>query len=260
MNVKLSALLLLCIAAASGKSLSGRGNQLIVGGEDAEEGEIPYQISLLAGGGHYCGGSIIDKKWVITAAHCVRGSGYEVLAGQVNHNEESENAQTIVVEKVFIHPNYSKSAIADPYNDGDFALLKLESEFTYTDFVKAVPLPPHGYLATDEMLVSGWGSTGKVAQLQKVILPFVSDEVCDECYNGDGYAILDSQICAGDVEDGGIDSCQGDSGGPLVEIESGYLVGVVSWGIGCALPGYPGVNTEVSYYINWIEEIMADNQ
>jgi len=255
------AFVLVCIAVASGKSLKNPG-QLIVGGEDTAVGEIPYQISLrYAGSSHRCGGSIIGKKWVLTAAHCVdSGSGFEILAGQTKLSDSNSGSpQTHSVEVVFIHPNYTrKYTKLDPYIDGDIALLKLEDEITFNDHVKAVEFAPSGYKATDSLLVTGWGSKGKaVDHLQKVTLPFVTDEICNDCYNPNGYLIPDSQICAGDVENGGIDSCQGDSGGPLVEISSGYVAGIVSWGRGCALPGYPGVNTEVSYFADWITDTIS---
>jgi len=257
--LNLAAVFLLCVAAASGKSLVRGKGQFIVGGDDAEEGEIPYQISLRrAGSSHRCGGSIIGKNWVLTAAHCVDdGAAYEVLAGQVNLGEDSDTSQTIKAESIHIHPNYTgRVARAEPFIDGDIAILKLEEDFEFSDNVQPIPTPPSGYLASEEVLVTGWGSTGKVDQLQKVVLPFVTDEVCNECY-GPSYLIPPSQLCAGDVENGGIDSCQGDSGGPLVEIESGFVVGIVSWGRGCALPGYPGVNTEVAYFMDWVEDTKA---
>jgi len=261
MRFTIASVFVFCIAAVSGKSLRSSG-QLIVGGEDAKIGEIPYQISLrYAGSSHRCGGSIIDKKWVLTAAHCVdSGGSLEILAGQtILSDSNSGTPQTVKVDTVFIHPNYTRAHFAEPYIDGDIALLKLSSEVAQNEHVKTIEYAPFGYLASEEMLVTGWGSKGKVDHLQKVTLPFVTDEVCNDCYGPD-YLIPDSQICAGDVNNGGIDSCQGDSGGPLVEVTSGYVVGIVSWGRGCALAGYPGVNTEVSYFADWIDETLKANK
>ena len=94
--------------------------------------------------------------------------------------------------------------------------------------------------------------------LLKVEVPFVSTDDCNQSYNGNGYSITDGMICAGEK---GKDSCQGDSGGPMVANVNGtsVLVGVVSWGIGCAQEGYPGVYARVANYIDWIEETMANN-
>jgi len=111
--------------------------------------------------------------------------------------------------------------------------------------------------------VTGWGTLseggfGLPNVLHKVTVPVVSDEDCNESYSGNGYSVADSMICAG-LPDGGKDSCQGDSGGPFIAGEPGSeeLIGIVSWGIGCARKGYPGVYTEVSYFVDWIMETMA---
>ena len=95
-------------------------------------------------------------------------------------------------------------------------------------------------------------------KLHKVDVPFVSTDDCNASYNGNGYSITDGMICAGEE---GKDSCQGDSGGPMVASVNGtsVLVGVVSWGIGCAQEGYPGVYARVANYVDWIEETMANN-
>jgi len=94
--------------------------------------------------------------------------------------------------------------------------------------------------------------------LHKVTVPVVGDAKCNDYYSSSNYGIADSMICAG-LPDGGKDSCQGDSGGPFIHAQEKTLLGVVSWGIGCARPGYPGVYTQVSYFVDWIMETMANN-
>ena len=89
--------------------------------------------------------------------------------------------------------------------------------------------------------------------MKKVDLPTVSDEKCAEAY-AEFNPVLDSMLCAGDLENGGIDACQGDSGGPYVLKGTNTQVAIVSWGYGCAYAGYPGVNTEVTYFLDWIRE------
>merc|ERR1712168_661199 len=209
-----------------------RGQGRIVGGDVANDGEFPFQVSLRLVGAigltHFCGGSIIDENWVLTAAHC--------CAGQI--------PATIT---------------------NDACLLKLKESLEWTDFVKPIALPAAGQdtPAGTECTVTGWGTLneggfGLPNVLHKVTVPVVSDEDCNESYSGNGYSVADSMICAG-LPEGGKDSCQGDSGGPFIAGETGSeeLIGIVSWGIGCARKGYPGVYTEVSYFVDWIMETMA---
>ena len=120
-----------------------------------------------------------------------------------------------------------------------------------TDYVQAINLPSSMQGTTGDCVVSGWGTTSEggstPSTLRKVTVPVISDDKCRDAYGRND--IFDSNLCAG-FDAGGKDSCQGDSGGPLYC--SGYQAGVVSWGYGCARPNYPGVYTEVSYFINWI--------
>jgi len=238
---------------------------MIVGGDDAKQGELPYQVSQQwYGSYHVCGGSIIADQWILTAAHCVDGDDLddnEFLAGQFNLNSPDGNEQLVGVEKIFVHEDYAQ--VGPPYTlYGDIALVKLSSKLTFTDYVKPVELAPQDYAAETDILVSGWGATSEGGDgsyvLQKVQLPFVDDKTCDEMYLPD-YTVLPQHICYGDVVSGGIDSCQGDSGGPLVEIKTNYLVGIVSWGVGCAQKDHPGVNTEVSFYTDWVNNIIKNN-
>ena len=157
----------------------------------------------------------------------------------------------------------------------------MDEPFEFNDEVKPIPLDTSlDWAEPQTFTVSGWGSTFVsiksppnqhfvkqkyfqsggfvVEKLHKVEVPFVSTDDCNQSYNGNGYSITDGMICAGEK---GKDSCQGDSGGPMVANVNGtsVLVGVVSWGIGCAQEGYPGVYARVANYIDWIEETMANN-
>ena len=93
--------------------------------------------------------------------------------------------------------------------------------------------------------------------LQKVDLPTVPDDECHDIYYGLGD-VTQNMFCAGDVDNGGIDSCQGDSGGPYVLKDTSVQVGITSWGYGCGRPGWPGVLTEVSYFLDWIAQTTGD--
>merc|ERR1711976_401133 len=132
-----------------------------------------------------------------------------------------------------------------------------------TEWVKPIGLPEkmEETPAGTECIVTGWGATyeGQLFlpdDLQKVSIPVVGDEECDQAYDPN-YDVAESMICAGVLGDGGKDSCQGDSGGPFIDANRTKLLGIVSWGIGCAREEYPGVYTQVSYFVDWLEEKMA---
>ncbi|XP_076065174.1 trypsin-1-like [Oratosquilla oratoria] len=119
-----------------------------------------------------------------------------------------------------------------------------------------ITLPPPMHEPSGECVVSGWGRLWEHGDrpqvLQKVKVNYIPDDECQKHFTG--FTIHDSEVCAG-VTEGGKDACQGDSGGPLVcstRDEFPYLAGIVSWGVGCARPEYPGVYTQVSYFIDWI--------
>ncbi|KAG8227078.1 hypothetical protein J437_LFUL007415 [Ladona fulva] len=236
----------------------------IVGGTDAREGEIPYQISLRYLGSHRCGGSIISEDWAVTAAHCVQGvlaEDLEIMVGSVDINDGTIHQ----VYYVAYHPNFDQYLI-----DWDIAVLKLvvrkvnlgevneiytvfklqvEKPFVFSDIVKAVALPQEGEEPQPEeiAIISGWGYTSEGSgiipeNLQRLAVPIISREECNIDYSDYG-GITERMICAG-IEEGGKDACQGDSGGPLVI--DGKLQGIVSWGAGCARPKHPGVYSRVS--------------
>merc|ERR1719369_14591 len=257
-------LLLLPLASASPApfqfSLVRPGGK-IVGGEDATAGEFPWQVSLRAIGHlpltHFCGGSVIAPTWVVTAGHCCAGQialTCHVVAGDTHSgiiNDEGEKFMS--VEKIIQHEDYEAQTISN-----DICLIKLTEALEWSDYIAPIPIPAQGAEteAGTVCTVTGWGVKNEGGlllphQLQKVEVPVVSDEECREPY---GDQVQDNMICAG-VPEGGKDSCQGDSGGPFVC--NGELVGVVSWGYGCARPGYPGVYTETSYFTDWVTSTMA---
>lgn len=254
--------LLAVVCAASGFRLPGVikskkpqyklwGQERIVGGEEATYGEFPHQISLQGFGSHMCGGSIYNNEWVITAGHCCDGMSHgdlKVKYGMHHLHEHDEFQGNDKVKKIKMHPDYDSWTITN-----DICLLHLTKPLEFNDHVNKIALPVAGKEeeAGSVCTVSGWGTTSEgghlASVLMKVDVPVVSDEDCRASYGENDVA--DSMICAG-LDEGGKDSCQGDSGGPFMC--GGELTGIVSWGQGCAEPGYPGVYTQVSYFVDWV--------
>lgn len=239
-------------AHAVKKNINGK----IVGGQEATVGEFPFIVSLQSRAyGHFCGGSLIRKNWVLTAAHCTRGVKINnVFIGLHNLSEVTE-AEVIIPKRVIVHPKYNASL-----SDYDFALVELSSDSKYEPIIlneTEVTIPEGADLMST---VAGWGTTKEGSAhlpdlLQKVDVPLVSQNDCNKSYRGQ---ITDRMICAG-YPDGGKDSCQGDSGGPLMmNSEDGkrYLIGVVSWGEGCARAGYPGIYSKVNAVTTWIKQVL----
>ncbi|XP_053156081.1 anionic trypsin-like isoform X2 [Hemicordylus capensis] len=223
----------------------------IVGGYTCQEGSVPYQVSLNSGY-HFCGGSLISDQWVVSAAHCYK-SRIQVRLGEHNIEEIEGGEQFINSEKVIRHPKYNSWLL-----DNDIMLIKLASTAELNARTDTIQLPSGCAAAGTDCLISGWGNTLSSGVnypdlLQCLNAPILSDAECEESYPGQ---ITNNMICVGYLE-GGKDSCQGDSGGPVVC--NGELQGVVSWGIGCAQAGYPGVYTKVCNYVDWIHETVAAN-
>src|SRR5262245_3279344 len=235
-------------------------NRRIVGGVDTTIRQHPWQVALQVRDGAnwvLCGGSLIADRWVVTAAHCFsqRTSPRDVKlkAGTTNYRTDGT---WIDVERIVLHDNYDAKT-----QENDIALVKVSASTSGRTIRLAVATEPLREMQWLE--VTGWGalSEGGSAspKLQKVQVPFVSNATCNKpgAYHDH---IKPGMMCAGS-RDGGIDACQGDSGGPLVKrTESGpVLVGVVSFGEGCARKLKYGVYTRVSYYRSWIERIAGSD-
>ncbi|MGB0383728.1 MAG: trypsin-like serine protease, partial [Ardenticatenaceae bacterium] len=231
----------------------------IVGGEEAEEGAWPWMAALVDpnGGGQFCGASLIDSEWVLTAAHCVEDSSPEdldVVLGR--HDLDSSQGEQIDVSQIIVHPDYDADT-----NDSDIALLRLATPSSQQAISIVGPSDSNLFAAGIMSTITGWGATEQGGAGSNVLLqvsvPIVSHETCNapEAYNGQ---ITDNMLCAG-VADGGQDSCQGDSGGPLVVPNGdGWMqAGVVSWGDGCAQPNKYGVYAHVASAKQWIDAQMS---
>ncbi|XP_066575458.1 trypsin-2-like [Amia ocellicauda] len=221
----------------------------IVGGYECQPHSQPWQVSLNVGY-HFCGGSLINQQWVLSAAHCYK-SRIEVRLGE-HHIRQNEGTEQFISSSIVIrHPRYNAYTI-----DNDVMLIKLSSPAQLNSNVQPVALPSGCASAGTQCRVSGWGNTMSSVsgdRLQCLEIPILSNADCQNAYPG---MITSAMFCAGYLE-GGKDSCQGDSGGPVVC--GGQLQGVVSWGYGCAEPGNPGVYAKVCMFTDWIRDTMASN-
>jgi trypsin len=248
--------------AAQAKQIETKGSEfrpLIVGGVVAEKGEFPFQVSMQSSSGsHFCGGSLIKKNWVLTAAHCVAGwSKTNKIVIGLHDQKNKVETETFTSVKVVAHPLYNRTTL-----DYDYAVIQLngDSKFRTIDLNTTEIEIPELDNAPINVWTSGWGTTSEGSYalpnlLNKVEIPLVTTKNCNAstAYNGD---ITDRMICAG-LPQGGKDSCQGDSGGPLfVKQTSGdfLLIGVVSWGEGCARPNKYGVYAKVNIMVDWISQ------
>ncbi|XP_076260669.1 trypsin-1-like [Rhynchophorus ferrugineus] len=218
----------------------------IIGGQRANIKDYPYHLSLLFRGNHICGAALVDKKWAITAAHCVHGFEKSLLSIRAGTSQRNSGGEVYRIKYMYAHPRYASSIV-----DFDIALLELAEPVT-TELVRPIELPkegsqvPHGVLAT----ITGWGKQGEDEDdLQVMRLPTLSREACMRSYG----VLTQRMFCAGYQDSGKMNSCQGDSGGPLVI--NGILYGIVSWGYGCERPGYPGVYSNIPVLGRFIRKV-----
>lgn len=244
---------LVLAASTSMAFATGRVDSKIVGGVEASMGEFPFIVSLqTSSGSHFCGGSLIKKNWVLTASHCVQEGIGRIVIG-LHDRTDDKNAEIFQAKKIIAHPQYDENT-----TDWDYALIQLSGDSKYEPIAlnsEEIQIPEKSTLMAT---TAGWGTTTENSYylptlLQKVDVPLVSAAACDEAYPG---KVTDRMICAG-LEEGGKDSCQGDSGGPLMMEDADHhraLVGIVSWGYGCARPKQYGVYSKVNAAYSWIME------
>ncbi|XP_003693467.2 trypsin-1-like, partial [Apis florea] len=235
----------------------------IVGGVETQVNQYPWMVLLMYRGRFYCGGSVISSFYVVTAAHCVDRFDPNLISVRILEHDRNSTTeaktQEFRVDKVIKHSGYST------YNyNNDIALIKLKDAVRFEGKTRPVCLPERAKtFAGLNGTVTGWGATaesGAISQtLQEVTVPILSNADC-RATKYPSQRITDNMLCAG-YQEGSKDSCQGDSGGPLhiVNMDTYQIVGIVSWGEGCARPGYPGVYTRVNRYLSWISRNTEDS-
>jgi len=227
----------------------------IVGGREAQPHSRPWMAGLIKSDAFvFCGGTVLNNHFIVTAAHCIYQELPDSIWVVVGLHDKLDFYQIeegrYDVQSIIQHPNYDHETV-----DNDIALIKLHDTLHFNERVLPACLPQANEdFAGVHATVSGWGlisnggPTSRV--LKEVVLPVYSYAKCKRKYPHD---FTRNMMCAG-VNSGGQDACQGDSGGPLVYATENrwFLIGIVSWGNGCAQPNQPGVYTNVTRYINWI--------
>lgn len=201
-----------------------------------------------------CGGCLISSRHVLTAAHCKRYFVSPVTVGYLcdEDNNCGQHSEVIDIARRHTHPNHTWPSL-------DLMIVELQNESTISPIPVDQDSSSLNYTPEKVLWAAGTGLTkeGDISslpsQLREVDVKYVSQTECNKRYDGD---IDESMICAADV---GKDSCQGDSGGPLLDKENGVLVGVSSWGTGCADQRYPGVYARVSGQWPWIKKTVCDD-
>ncbi|XP_028325946.1 suppressor of tumorigenicity 14 protein homolog isoform X2 [Gouania willdenowi] len=234
----------------------------IVGGQNADYGEWPWQVSLhFMTYGHVCGASILSDRWILSAAHCfvtndrsyMIPSNWQTYSGMQDQYKQ-DGVQLRKVKRVTPHPDYNQMTY-----DYDIALLELSEPLEFTNTIQPICLPSssHVFPAGMSCWVTGWGANREGGQktqiLQKAMVKIINDTICNVVTDGQ---LTSRMLCSGFLA-GGVDACQGDSGGPLVCFEESgkwFQAGIVSWGEGCARRNKPGVYSRVTKLRDWIRQ------
>nr|AAT81423.1 chymotrypsin precursor MDP1C [Mayetiola destructor] len=260
-SVNTALLLVLLVGCALARSAVDIGR--VIGGENAEKGQFPHQISMRNrfSNSHFCGGSIISKRFILTAAHCTQGQNANPknVYAIVGALHRLSGGIKMALSEIIAHQEYNYRTI-----ENDISLLQTVDDIVYSELVQPIALPteiPPGALS---VTISGWGRNSFPTPpglsplpdiLQFAPAKTLSPEECESEFQATIYAhyLSETNVCT--VNPKGRGACHGDSGGPLISNDKA-LVGIVSWGVPCA-QGYPDVYTNVYLYLDWIHAEVA---
>ncbi|XP_067119397.1 mannan-binding lectin serine protease 1-like [Centruroides vittatus] len=243
----------------------------VVGGHEAKKGAHPWQVILWDPVRKtFCGGSLLNERWVVTAAHCFYIKGIKqpidkdkILIKLGKHDQYNSEEEEFItgIQSYVIHPGYDRRI-----HNNDIALIQLIHTIQFTDYISPICLGDQQFVNDvffEKSLymgtVTGWGQLKEGGAqprfLQELRMPIVNWNVCRQSTK---YRTTRNMFCAGYAEEIIGDACKGDSGGPFITEHQGmwYLIGIVSWGEGCGRKGKYGFYTKVDNYHPWIKGII----
>ncbi|CAH2091594.1 unnamed protein product [Euphydryas editha] len=222
----------------------------IIGGRPSSVVRHPYQVSMVMNGNSFCGGFIISRDYILTAAHCVQNTAPEAIRLRVGSTRRDSGGRIVRVSAVTVHPQYGQ-----PRFDHDIAALRLSEPLVFGPSIQPIRLPqPRQAVPLVRLTVTGWGLTAPGGRriprtMMEANVPVVPHWLCRLSY---GDALTTNMFCGGHFLIGGVSSCQGDSGGPAVF--RGTAFGIVSFARGCALPLSPTVFSNVAALRDWVTQ------
>ncbi|KAG5347228.1 TRY1 protein, partial [Acromyrmex charruanus] len=255
MNSRFCIFILFCFAGYLRYGSFNNEVQRIINGLDTNINLVPYMLSLRLNDEHVCCAAIINEEWAVTAGHCMKITNDPIKEITLCSGSSIlyENCTVHNVNNFFIHENFNNDI-----NDYDIAVIQVTPAFIYNDHTKAVDLASNKNVLRKWGTVCGWGFYLKVQgiidpvlakTLQCAAVPRINKWTCQKYYVN-RYIVTSRMTCYG-FQEGGIDACQGDSGGPIVNINN-ILLGITSWGDGCADKNSPGVYTDAILLRDWI--------
>ncbi|XP_059160833.1 brachyurin-like [Physella acuta] len=234
-------------------------SQHVVNGNDAPMYAWPWQVYILSEN-IICGGSILNKEWILTAAHCIHqhSKHEEIFYG----NSNLQRTMDVHSIKTFKHKDFENKTFLN-----DIALVKLEKPLNFSDSVKPICLPVGNIWDASPCFVTGWGSTTRnltayyddVMNLQQLRVDIMNQTFCQTLRGFFGFVYTDGNIC---IDTAGSDGVyNGDSGGPLSCWKNGkyYVLGVANTGGPMGFEWASDTFTAVSKYLKWISDIILYN-